>query len=197
MHFDIRNPADGILQRPRRQFSEALFAVTLTGAVLVSKLTPWLTGRTPEVFVSTPWSHREILLAMSLVATYAVIAMLCSIGSQGRRWLATFTVCGQAYLPLAFAGLFAIYFVALIEGGEMLLPMVITSLGLERWLDPTLFVVELGTLNLFTPLLLIAGTAFSWHLLSGLNRQYALNHIGRIGHRVLMLLTCIGFLVVM
>jgi len=197
MHLDLRNPADGILQRPRRQFSEALFAVTLTGAVLVSKLTPWLTGRTPEVFVSTPWSHREILLAMSLVAMYAVIAMLSSIGSQGRRWLATFTVCGQAYLPLAFAGLFAIYFVALIEGGETFLPMVITSLGLERWLDPTHFVVELGTLHLFTPLLLIAGTAFSWHLLSGLNRQYALNHIGRIGHRVLMLLTCLGFLVVM
>ena len=197
MHFDLRNPADGILQRPRRQFSEALFAVTLTGAVLASKLTPWLTGRTPEVFVSTPWSHREILLAMALVAMYAIIAMLSSIGSQGRRWLATFTVCGQAYLPLAFAGLFTIYLVALIEGGETFLPMVIRSLGLDRWLEPALFTIELGTLHLFTPLLLIAGTAFSWHLLSGLNRQYALNHIGRIGHRVLMLLTCIGFLVVM
>jgi transcriptional regulator with AAA-type ATPase domain len=197
MHLDLRNPADGILHRPRRRFSEALFAVTLTGAVLVSKLTPWLTGRTPEVFVSTPWTHSEVLLAVSLVACYAIIAMLSSIGSQGRRWMATFTVCGQAYLPLAFAGLFAIYFVALIEGGETFLPMVITSLGLERWFAPHFFIVELGTLHYFTPLLLVAGTAFSWHLLSGLNRQYALNKIGRIGHRILMLLTCVGFLVVM
>jgi transcriptional regulator with AAA-type ATPase domain/ferredoxin len=197
MHFDLRNPADGILQRPRRRFSEALFAVTLTGAVLVSKLTPWLTGRTPEVFVSTPWSHNEVLLAVSLVGVYAVIAMLSSIGSQGRRWMATFTVCGQAYLPLAFAGLFAIYFVALIEGGENFLPMAIISLGLEQWLEPASFSVELGTLHFFTPLLLIAGTTFSWFLLSGLNRQYSLNRVGRIGHRTLMLLTCIGFLVVM
>jgi hypothetical protein len=98
---------------------------------------------------------------------------------------------------LAFAGLFAIYFVALIEGGESFLPMVITSLNLDRWLSPNLFYVELGTLHFFTPLLLIAGTAFSWHLLSGLNKQYSLNRIGRIGHRVLMLLTCVGFLVVM
>lgn len=197
MHFDLRNPADGILQRPRRRFSEALFAVTLTGTVLVSKLTPWLTGRTPEVFVSTPWSHNEFLLAISLVGCYAIIAMLSSIGSQGRRWMATFTVCGQAYLPLAFAGLFVIYFVAFIEGGEAFLPMTINALGLNQWLEPNLFNIELGTLHFFTPLLLIAGTAFSWHLLSGLNRQYSLNRVGRIGHRVLMLLTCIGFLVVM
>lgn len=197
MHFDLRNPAEGILQRPRRRFSDALFAVTLTGTVLASKLTPWLTGRTPEVFVTTPWRHGEVILAMALVAGYVVLAMLCSIGSQGRRWLVTFTVCGQAYLPLAFAGLFAIYFVVLIEGGETFLPRVISSLGLDQWLEPARFTLELGTLNYVTPLLLIAGTVFSWHLLSGLNQQYALNRIGRVGHRVLMLSTCIGFLVVM
>ena len=197
MHFDLRNPADGILHRPRRRFSEALFAVTLTGAVLASKLTPWLTGRTPEVFVSTPWSTREILIGISLVAAYAGIAMLSSIGSQGRRWKATFTICGQAYLPLAFAGLFAIYFVAFTEGGENFLPMVIIWLGLDRWLNPQNFALELGTLNYLTPMLLAAGTTFSWYLLNRLNRQYSLNALGRIGHQVLMLLTCIGFLVVM
>jgi len=197
MHFDLRNPADGILLRPRRRLSEAFFAVTLTGAVLVSKLTPRLTGRPPEVFISTPWSRNEVLLAISLVAGYTIITILSSIGSRGRRWMATFTICGQAYLPLAFSGLFAIYFVAFIEGGETFLPMVIISLGLDQWLEPNLFKLELGTLHFFTPLLLIAGTAFSWHLLSGLNRQYALNRFGRSGHRILMVLTGIGLLLVM
>jgi ferredoxin len=197
MHLDLRNPADGILHRPRRRFSEALFAVTLTGAVLASKLTPWLAGRTAEVFASTPWNHTEVLMSLFLVSGYTGLAMLSSIGSQGRRWLATFSVCGQVYLPLAFAGLFTIYFVALTEGGESLLPLIIISSGLDRWLNPASFTPELGTLHLVTPLLLIAGTAFSWYLLNGLGRQYALNRIGRIGHQVLLLLTGIGFLVVM
>ena len=29
MHLDLRSPAEGILSRPRRRFSEALFAVSL------------------------------------------------------------------------------------------------------------------------------------------------------------------------
>jgi len=197
MNFDLRNPADGILQRPRRRFSEALFAVALAGAVLASKLTPWLTGRTPEIFVSTPWDRYEVLIAISLVTGYALAAMLSSVGTHGRRWLATFTICGLAYLPLAFSGLFTIYFVAFTEGGEKFLPMVIVSLGMDRWLSPDKFILELGTLKYLTPLILLAGTAFSLYLLRELNRQYALNNLGRRGHQLLMLLTCIAFLIVM
>ena len=42
---------------------------------------------------------------------------------------------GLAYLPLALAGLFVIYFRVLVEGGARLAPLVLTGLGLGGWLD--------------------------------------------------------------
>jgi len=80
--------------------------------------------------------------------------------------------------------------------GHAFLPMVIVC---SNWISgwSRIFSALSSALCTFSPtLLLIAGTAFSWPLLSGLNRQYSLNWVGRIGHRVLIL-TCVGFLVVM
>lgn len=197
MHLDLRLPAQGILSRPRRRFSEALFAVALTGTVLAAKGGPALAGRPAEVFPTTLWSGPELSAALLLLAAYVGAALACSVGGRSRRTLATFTISGLAYLPLAFAALFATYLRAFAEGGERLLPLLAEALGLGRWIDTALLTPELGTLGLLVPLTIFAGTAFSWILLGRLNRQYALDRLGLAGHRLLFLLTGAAFAVLL
>ena len=111
MHLDLRNPVQGVLNRPRRRFSEALFIVALSGTALAVKAIPTFN---PEGN-SVPWTVSEWGGAFILVAAYTLLAMLCSADTRGHRWRATFAICGQAYLPLALTGLFLIYFRVLIE----------------------------------------------------------------------------------
>jgi hypothetical protein len=119
--------------------------------------------------------------------------MLTSLGRRS-RWRASFTLCGFAYLPLAFTGIFVIYLRALTEGGAQLVPLLLTALGLSGWLDLARLTPELGTLRLLIPPLLIGGAAISWVVLGRLQQQYALSRAGVRGHRLLVIVTALGFL---
>lgn len=193
MQLDLRNPAWGLFNKARRGFYEALFSVTLVGVIIAAKGTPLLAGRAPEVFPHTLWSLRESLLALGIVIAFTAAAMLSSAGTRGTRWKAVFTICGLAYLPLAIAGLFMIYFRALVEGGAQLVPLVIAATGLEGWLDAARLTPELGTLRLLIYPVLVLGALFSWIVLGRLQRQYKLSPSGLVGHRLLILLAIAAF----
>jgi len=194
MQLDLRNPAWGLFNHARRGFYEALFSVTLTGAVIAAKGTPLLAGRGLEVFPHTLWSIRETLLALGIVVLFTGLALLSSAGARGSRWKAVFTICGLAYLPLAIAGLFMIYFRALVEGGSQLVPRIITAFGLDNRLDAALLTPELGTLRLLIYPVLLAGALFSWIVLGKLRHQYHLNPSALFGHRLLILLAAAAFI---
>jgi ferredoxin len=194
MQLDLRNPAWGLFNKARRGFYEALFSVTLTGAIIAAKGTPLLTGRTPEVFPHSVWSVSNSLLALGIVATFTGLALFSSASTRGSHWKTVFTICGLAYLPLAISGLFMIYFRAFVEGGAQLVPLVIAVVGLNPWLDAARLTPELGTLRLFIYPIILLGALFSWVVLGRLQRQYKLSHSGLIGHRLLILLATAAFL---
>src|SRR6185369_1350823 len=148
MELDLRNPSWGLFNHSRRGFYEALFSVTLAGVIIAAKGAPLLAGRTLEVFPHTLWSPREFLLALCMAGGYSGLAMLVSALSRGSGWKGVFTICGLSYLPLAIAGLFMIYFRALVEGGARLVPLMLHATGLNRWLDAAPLTPELGTLRL-------------------------------------------------
>ncbi len=194
MQLDLRNPAWGLFNKARRGFYEALFSVTLVGVIIAAKGTPLLAGRKQEVFPHTLWSLRETGLALCIVAGFTGLAMLSSAGTRGVRWKTVFTTSGLAYLPLAIAGLFMIYFRALVEGGAALVPLIISAAGLEQLLDAARLTPELGTLRLLIyPVLVLAGL-FSWVVLGKLQRQYNLSSSGLAGHRLLILLAAAAFI---
>ena len=195
MHLDLRNPTQGVLTRPRRRFSEALFIVSLVGTSLAVKAIPAFDSSPSPKSGSMLWSAQQWVDAFMLIAGFILLPMLCSVGSRGHRWRATFAICGQAYLPLAVTGLFMIYFRVLIERGGEILPLLATDLGLEKWISPHLLYIELGTLRLLTVPILAAGFGFAWMLLKRLQQQYAINRLGAIGHRLLFTLTTFGYLV--
>lgn len=194
MQLDLRNPAWGLFNKSRRGFYEALFSVTLVGVIIAAKGTPLLAGRALEVFPHTRWNLTETMLALCIVTVFSGLSLLSSAGTRGSRWKYVFTICGLAYLPLAIAGLFMIYFRALVEGGAHLIPLIISATGLDPWLDAALLTPELGTLRLLIYPTLALGALFSWVVLGRLQRQYKLSPSGLIGHRLLILLAFAAFI---
>jgi polyferredoxin len=194
MQLDLRNPALGLFNQARHGFYEALFSVTLVGVIIAAKGTPLLAGRSQEVFSHILWSPGESVLALAIVAAFNGLALLSSVGARSSRWKPVFTICGTAYLPLAIAGLFMIYFRALVEGGAQIVPRLITAAGLDNWLDAARLTPELGTLRLLVYPILVAGTLFSWLVLGRLQHQYNIGATGRIGHRLLILLAAAIFI---
>lgn len=194
MQLDLRNPAWGLFNKARRSFYEALLSVTLTGVVIAIKSTPLLAGRAPEVFPHTVWSASNWLLALGIVAAFTGLALLSSASPRTSDWKTVFTICGLAYLPLAISGLFMIYFRALVEGGAQLVPLIISAVGMDSWVDATQLTPELGTLRLFIYPVLLLGALCSWGVLGKLQHQYELNPSGLIGHRLLIVLATAAFI---
>lgn len=194
MELDLRNPFWGLFNHSRHGFYEALFSVTLVGVIMAAKSAPLLAGRTPAVFPRTVWSPREFLLALGIAGGYSGLALLVSTASRSHRWKGAFTICGLAYLPLALAGLFMIYFRALVEGGAQLVPLILAATGLERWIAPGPLTPELGTLRLLIYPILLAGALFSWKVLRELRRRYKLNNVVLFGHRLLIILAAAAFI---
>jgi transcriptional regulator with AAA-type ATPase domain/ferredoxin len=194
MQLDLRNPAWGLYNRARRGFNEAFFSVTLVGVVLAAKGTPLLAGHRAEVFPRVLWDGYEYLLALLIVSAFAGLAMLCSAFGGASRWRAGFAASGSAYLPLAVAGLFMIYFRPFVEGGARLIPLLVAAAGLDSWLDAARLTPELGTLRLLIYPVILLGGMFSWVALGRLSRQEGTGSRGHFGHRLLILLATAAFI---
>ncbi|MDD2852981.1 MAG: sigma 54-interacting transcriptional regulator, partial [Desulfuromonadaceae bacterium] len=186
MQLDIRNPVQGLLNNDRRGFNEAFFSVTLVGVIIAAKATPLVAGRRLEVFSHTLWSLPEFILALFISAVFTGTAMLVSAGVRGHGWKPVFAACGIAYLPMAFTGLFVLYYRALVEGGAQLVPLLLTATGFGQWLDIERLTPEFGTLRLLIYPIILAGALSSWLVLGRLHEKQSRNDAGFIGHRLLV-----------
>ena len=193
MQLDLRNPARGVFNKARRGFREALFSVTLVGVIIAAKGTPLLAGREQEIFPRTLWSPNELLSALGIVAAFTGLAALASAGVRNTGWRSVFTTSGLAYLPLAVAGLFMVFFRALVEGGGRLVPLMLSEAGLDRWLNAARLTPELGTLRLLIYPIILMSALFSWVLLRKMQQQDGLPRRALFGHRLLIVLATVLF----
>jgi polyferredoxin len=145
MQLDLRNPVWGLFSRARRSFAEALFCVTLVGVILAVKGMPHLATRRSGFFTAGGWAFAELWLALLFIGLYVGAAFVASIGSRRSRWRATFTLCGLAYLPLAFMALFLLYFRQLVEKGADLFPLTLIALGGGGWFERAALTPEIET----------------------------------------------------
>lgn len=193
MQLDLRNPLWGLFNQTRRGFSEAFFSVTLVGVIIAAKGTPYLFGRQAGIFSHSAWSAREFIIALPISLSFTIIAMLFSIGMRRHRWKASFTICGSAYLPLALAALFVLYFRAFVEGGGELVPLTLAGMQIGKLLDLKRLTPDLGTLRLLIWPIIVAGGAFSWTVLGRMKKQYNLHILSYSGHRLLVVLATAAF----
>jgi ferredoxin len=192
IQLDLRNPSWGLFNQARRGFSEALFSVVMVGIVIAAKGTPYIfTGE--QVTIHNVWSLSEIIAALIISSSFAVGAMLISAGMRKYSWKTVFTICGLAYLPLAFVGLFTIYFRAFVEEGAGVVTLTLAAIGLDNWIDLKHLTPELGTLRMLIYPLIIAGGSFSWVVLGRLKRQHSLRNFNYFGHRFLILFATAAF----
>lgn len=194
MQLDLRNPVWGLFGRARRSFAEALFCVTLVGVVLAVKGMPHLPFHRSGFALAGVWTLKGFLLALLFISCYVAGAFVASIDSRRSRWRATFTICGLAYLPLAFTALFLLFFRQLVEKGEDLFPLLLVSLGWGGWFDLAALTPDFGTLRLLIVPLLLGGAFFSWLVLGRLQQQYALSRVGIAAHRLFVLGSAAAFL---
>jgi transcriptional regulator with AAA-type ATPase domain/ferredoxin len=194
MQLDLRNPAWELFSRARRGFAEALFCVTLVGAILAVKGIHYMALLQPEMIEAGVWTVKGFSVAVLFIGLYIAAAFVASIGNRRSRWRATFTLCGLAYLPMAVVALFLLYFRPLLEKGADIIPLTLIAFGLAGWFDLAALTPELGTLRLLIVPLLLVGTFFSWQALGRLQQHYALNRFGIAAHRMLVLFSAAAFL---
>ncbi|HJV66210.1 MAG TPA: sigma 54-interacting transcriptional regulator [Geomonas sp.] len=170
MQLDLRHPSCGMLERTRRGGSEALMCVMLVGLVIALKGVPLMAGMTAGAADALLWGTREYLLALAIVSAYPSLVLAGSLPGPAQRRRSVFASCGPAYLPLAAAGLFMLYFRPLVDYGARLVPELLLMLGVSGLLDPARLTPELGTLRLLYYPLILAGGAFSWHTIGKLQK---------------------------
>lgn len=186
MQLDLRNPAQGLYDMDRYAWNEALFSVTLVGIIIAAKATPLLYGHKPEIFPARIWEMREFAGGLMIVAAITSVTMLATILTSGRRWTRIFAAHGLAYLPLAAAGLFMVYFRAFVEGGAQLVPLLLQAVRLDRWVDVARLTPELGTFRLVIYPLLLAAAVFSMVALTRRHEKTAAASSGLWLQRLLM-----------
>lgn len=152
IRLDLRPPLPALLQRRRRHWGPPLFSLAILAGVIATAALP------------APWEGGAgSRFALLVGAQLALAAMVAAIGGR-RNWGPSLRGIGTASLPLAFAGLFNIYFRQLIPSAEALPPLAARWMGLERWFDPASLAPDLGTLGYLIPLLTLLG-GFSSHRL--------------------------------
>jgi hypothetical protein len=193
IQLDLRNPSLGFFSQSRRGLSEALFSVTLTGVVIAVKAAPVIIGGESSLHHQI-WGVQEIIAALLIAFSFTGIAIFFSARPHRQQWRESFTICGHAYLPVAFTGLLIIYFRVLVEEGARVVPLTLSVIGLGSWLDLERLTPEMGTLRLLIYPLIIAGGLFSWIVMGRLKSQYNLHNLSYYGHRFMALLATAAFL---
>lgn len=156
IRLDLRFPWQGVLDRSPQSLPDALLPPLLLAVVLAArgaeKLTP-----------PPAWAGTFLGALLVLLGAFALVCHPWKCRGWGNR----FARLGAASLPLALAALFGLFFRELLEQGPELPQMLRSWLRLQGWI-PAGYQLDLGTLHILLPLLLLIGLCFSWYLLKRL-----------------------------
>ncbi|HTG82807.1 MAG TPA: sigma 54-interacting transcriptional regulator [Geobacteraceae bacterium] len=195
VRIEARLPWQETLSREKFTTPEASFALLLTALVLALKLPASGPFRSLlSGLGAVPHALAELVAICVVVALFiAAVILSCDPGDAASR-KDVFTACGPAYLFLAFAGLFNIYFRELVESGANLVPWILQWTGAGGWIPASWVTPELGTLKYLIPCITLAGMATSLYAIRRLSEKHALSPWVRRRNQGIMLLTGLAFL---
>jgi transcriptional regulator with GAF, ATPase, and Fis domain len=197
VRIDLRFPWHEFNVRQKWDVASGFFAISLTGLVLAVKIPSW---QPLDTLIEQAGGGTMILdSTLSLViGSFFVFMVLCASGFLTKSsWKEHFSIAGSAYLFLAFAGFFNIYFHELVYTGHNLLPWVVALLGKAGAIPPEWITPNLGTLKAVIPLITLAGFSASFVMLSRLSRTNDLPPFVKQSHQLLLVITTVVFLVVL
>jgi DNA-binding NtrC family response regulator/NAD-dependent dihydropyrimidine dehydrogenase PreA subunit len=198
VRINARLPWNELLARKKADFPGAFFAIFLTALVMAMKFPSW--GPISD-FIKTHYAGdlhtADVAMSVTTGLAFTVLAFLASGFPKNVSWKINFSILGYAYLFLAFAGFFNIYFHEFVYSGHNLGPWTIATVGLSNELPSSWFTPDLGTLKPFIPLITLAGAITSLVMLSKLAKKHDIPAYVRRFHQGILFVTAIVFLVIL
>ncbi len=198
VRINARLPWNELLVRNKADFPGAFFAVFLTALVLAMKLPSW--GPLTD-FVMNHYSGNlhtaDIAMAITTGFTFTILAFLASGFPKIDSWKLNFSILGYAYLFLAFAGFFNIYFHEFVYSGHNLAPWTIEQVGLKNEIPASWITPNLGTLKGLIPVITLIGAISSLIMLTKLAKKHDIPSFARRFHKGILYVTTMLFLVIL
>lgn len=201
VRLDLLLPHQRILATKTWNPTRSAFVVLLTGAVLASQTLRWLGDHSifaslavPEIHFQSQWGH--FVAGIAMTAGFAVASFLASRRETRATWGRDFADAGCAYLPLAFFGLFNIYFGLFISRSKEIPLLLRKILGFSNAMDAPQTASTPLILQALPPLLALAGGMTSLYLLRKLRVQNRLHLRSYRLHQILVLIACLALVVV-
>ncbi len=198
VRINARLPWDDLLARKTVDFAGAFFAVILVALILATKLPSW------ETFLPVlSWSFTDNLQIKNLATSFAiglvftVLVFFVSGFPKSLTWKHNFSVSGYAYLFLAFAGLFNIYFHEFAYHGHNLGPWIAGQTGLEDAVPAGWITPNLGTLKALIPALTLMGSVSSLLMLAKLAEKHSISPVVFRMHQGILSVTSLLFLLIL
>lgn len=202
VRIDAMPPWRKVLATEKWELSRAFFSIVVTASILAVKLPDWIAAHVsllrhaPPVHpVQTPLAQTATYFAT--IAGYLTLACLASAARSRKLWIRNFIHAGYAYLPIAFLGLFNVYFREFVSDGHKLLPLTVSLLGLSHIIRPEWITPNLATLKALFPLVTLTGAAFSLHLLKAIKHERGISIAAWHFHRVILVATAILFFIIL
>jgi polyferredoxin len=201
VHLDLLPPHQRVLAMKSWNLSRTTFVVLLTGSVLASQAIRWLSDHRaftvpaiPEIHFHTYWEC--FFAGVAITIGFAVLTFLVSKTKIPGAWSRNFVYAGYVYLPLAFFGLFNIYFGQFIFHGNEISRMLAKLLGLGYVTILPQTVSNPSILRVLPPLFALAGGMLSLYFLNRLHDQYHLHSLPYRLHQILIIITCLVFFII-
>ncbi|MDT8420389.1 MAG: sigma 54-interacting transcriptional regulator [Desulfuromonadales bacterium] len=198
VRLNARLPWRELLVRERWDVAGAFFAVSLTALVLAVKIPSWkpVSLILPESLAGNAL-FMDVVVAVLIGLIFTAVAFLASGFPRNSAWKRNFTIAGYAYLFLAFAGFFNIYFHEFVYQGQNLLPWIVELVGMSDIIPADLITPNLGTLKALIPLITLIGAASSISILTKLARKHSISSGVNKTHQGIMIATALLFLLIL
>lgn len=202
LHLDIVLPSQKIMEKNFWEFSRSTFAVLLVGSVLATGALRWLGDHRTFAALAIPQMHlhghwENFFALFAVTVGFSFLTFMAS-GTKGfAKRSQNFVYAGYAYLPLAFFGLFIIYFRQFISQGNKIPWLFAKLLGFERVINQPQITSRMVALHALPPALVIIGGVLSLYLLRKLHEKYAFQPLAYRLHQVIILATCLAFIIIL
>jgi len=198
VRLNARLPWRELLVRERWDMAGAFFAVSLTALVLAIKLPSWkpMSLILPNQ-LATNTLFMDVVVAVLIGVLFTVAAFFASGFPRNKSWKRNFTISGYAYLFIAFAGFFNIYFHEFVYRGHNLLPWLVDRAGMSGIVPADWITPNLGTLKALIPLITLIGASSSIIMLAKLAKKHAISSATNKTHQGILIMTALLFMLIL
>jgi transcriptional regulator with AAA-type ATPase domain len=198
VRVDIRLPWQGFSIPKKWDIPTAFFAVLLTALILSVSLPlrSYLPSFLPQVLSRSSF-FIDVVAPVTITLVFIAMVLFASGFPYNPSWLQYYSISGYAYLFLAFAGFFNIYYHEFVHQSYNILPWTVDIIGLGGMIPKELITPDLGILKVIIPLVTLFGSITSLFILRHLGEKYAIPVSVRYAQQAIILITTLFYFIIL